>query len=173
MFQIIVYIVLAGLAFTAIHMFDLSRQNIGAAKQLAADKPIIEACKVDRDTAVKANASLQGDIERIGGERDKQSAAVKELSEKMQKQQADKVARLAAAKPRIDALRAESLTLEQRLAANSQGSTCDEKLQNIDRDLRAIIGGVRELPTAAPGSDANKDTSARARAGKGTLRLSQ
>lgn len=174
MFQVIFYLVLAGAAAIAIHTFDLSRQNIGAAKQLAADTPIINACKLDRDTAVKANQSLQGDIARIAGERDQQSAAVRELADKMKQQQADKAARQAAAKPRIDALRADSLTLEQRLALNTEGKTCDEKLANIDRDLRAIVGGSMPEPArAAPSREPGADAAARARAGKGSLRLSQ
>ncbi len=168
MVQIIFYLVLAAAASAAIYGLDRSRQNIGAAKQLAKDQPILEACKVDRDTAVKANQTLQVDVVRIGSERDQQSAAVKELADAMTKQAADRNARLAAAKPRIDALRVDSGTLEQRLAANSEGKSCDEKLANIDRDLRAIGGfGMREL--AVPSAPKPAPTPKQ----KGVLRLSQ
>ncbi len=168
MVQIIFYLVLAVAASAAIYGLDKSRQNIGAAKQLAKDEPILNACKADRDTAVKANEGLQGDLVRLGAERDRQSAAVKDLSDAMQKQQADKLVRVAAAKPRIDALRADSAPLEQRLAANTEGKSCDEKLANVDRDLRAIVGGgVRELPPTPPATTKTPPKQ------KGVLRLSQ
>lgn len=173
MIQIIIYAVLAGLAFAAIHTFDLSRQKIGSDRQLAADKPIIEACKLDRDTAVKANVSLQTDVARIGAERDLQSAAVKKWQDDADARQAEKAKRVAATKQRIDALRAESGTLEQRLAANTEGKTCDEKLSNIDRDLRASVGGVRVVAPATASGDASKNTPPGVGAGKGTLRLSK
>lgn len=172
--QIAIYAAIAGAAWFAIHQFDLSRQNIGAARQLAADKPIIEACKIDRDTAVKANVSLQADVERIAGERDRQNAAVKALGDAAIAQDKARIARQAAAKPRIDALRADSLTLEQRLAANTEGKTCDEKLSNVDRDLRALVGGgVRDVGAATPSRDGSKDATPRPGSGGGTLRLSQ
>ncbi len=174
MFQIIFYIVLAGVAFTAIHMFDLSRQKIGADAQLKADTLILNVCKSDRDIAVNANKDLQADVVRIGAERDQQSAAVNELADAMTKQAAARNAALAAAKPRIAALQADSGTLEQRLAANTEGKSCDEKLANVDRDLRALVGGgVRVVTPAADSREPSKKPPAGTRTGRGTLRLSQ
>lgn len=168
-----IYLALAAGAYLAFTSWTNGIRQEGAAAQLKADTPIIEACKVDRDTAVKANASLQADVKRLAGERDQQSAAVKELADAMAAQQAAKAKRVAADKPRIDALRADTMTLEERLALNTEGKTCDEKLSNIDSDLRAIVGGVRDPGTAATGSKPSPKPSARPSPGKGTLRLSQ
>ncbi len=174
MIRLIIYAVIAAAAFAAIHAFDLSRQKIGSDRQLAQDTPIINACKLDRDTAVKANQSLQGDVARIASERDEQSAAVKALQARTDAAEKDRIARLTAAKPRIAALQADSGTLEQRLALNTEGKTCDEKLSNVDRDLRAIVGGgVRVVAPGANSGDASKNPSPGPRAGRGTLRLSQ
>jgi hypothetical protein len=170
---LLVYAGIAGAAMLAIHSFLNGYKEKGAAEQLAADTPIINACKVDRDTAVKANVSLQSDVARIGAERDTQSAAVRDLQASMAAQEADKIKRQAANRPRIAALQADSGTLEQRLAANTEGKSCDEKLSNIDRDLRAIVGGVRVVAPGATSSDASKNAAPGARPGKGTLRLSQ
>lgn len=171
--QVLIYAAIAGAAWAAIHGFDLSRQKIGADAQLAKDTPIINACKIDRDTAVKANVGLQADVARIGDERDQQSKAVKELQDQMAAQQADKAKRIAAAKPKLDALRTESATLEQRLAANTEGKTCDEKLSNVDRDLRAIVGGVRVVAPGAPSGNASQNVAPGVSAGRGSLRLSK
>jgi hypothetical protein len=158
----------------AIHSFLNGYTKKGAEAQLAADTPIINACKLDRDTAVKANVSLQTDVARIGAERDQQSAAVKDLQAAMAARDAEKVKRQTADRPRIAALQADSGTLEQRLAANTEGKTCDEKLSNVDRDLRAIVGGgVRVVTPAAGSRDANQNPPARPGPGKGVLRLSQ
>lgn len=171
---LIIYGVMAAGAMVAIHSFLNGYKEKGAQEQLAADTPIINACKVDRDTAVKANVSLQTDVVRLGAERDTQSAAVKDLQTTMAAQDAEKLKRQAVNKPKIAALQADSGTLEQRLAANTEGKTCDEKLSNVDRDLRAVVGGgLRDgAPGAASGIPSNKPPAGPG-TGKGTLRLSQ
>jgi hypothetical protein len=168
-----IYGAIAVAAMLAVHSFLNGYKAKGAAEQLAADTPIINACKVNRDAAIDANKGLQSDILRIGSERDTQSAKVKELSDSMAAQQADKAKRQTADRPKIAALQADSGTLEQRLAANTEGKSCDEKLSNIDRDLRATVGGVRVVPAGTPNRDAGKNPPAGPRAGKGTLRLSE
>ena len=169
-----IYGAIAAAAMLAIHSFLNGYKEKGAAEQLAADKPIIEACKVDRDTAVKANASLQVDVKRIGDERDLQSKAVQDLQASMAAKDAEKAKRQAADRPKIAALQSDTLTLEQRLSANTEGKTCDEKLSNVDRDLRAIVGGgVRVVAPGPASSDRSQNAAARARASAGTLRLSK
>lgn len=171
--QIGIYAAIAAAAWFAFHSWENSLRAEGATKQLAADKPIIDACKIDRDTAVKANVSLQADVSRIAGERDEQNKQVQSLADQLKAQKTRQAQMLAAAKPRIDALRVETGTLEERLAANEEGKTCDEKLANVDRDLRASVGGVRSGTTAPASDKRSPQPAARPSAGRGTLRLSQ
>jgi hypothetical protein len=171
--QIAIYAAIAGAAYLAFTSWTDSIRKEGAEAQLKADTPIINACKVDRDTAVKANVSLQADVTRIEGERQKQNDAVQSLADELGEQKKRQAQMLAAAKPRIAALRADSGTLEQRLAANTEGKSCDERLSNVDSDLRAIVGGVRPTGTTPTGNVRSPNPPAGTHSGRGTLRLSK
>lgn len=172
--QILIYAAIAGAAWAAIHGFDLSRQKIGADRQLAQDTPIINACKVDRDTAVKANVSLQTDLARLGDDLGKQNKAVKDLADSMALQLRDKDARIAAQSARLAAYDSDAAAQRIRLAANTKGKTCNETLFNVDADLRAIARQrMRDDGTKAPSDSGNPATPARPDTGKGSLRLSQ
>ncbi len=174
MVQIIVYIVLAGIAFAAIHTFDLSRQKIGADAQLKADAPIINACKTDRDTATKANVSLQTDLQRLAGERETQNAAVADYAKTMARLQQEKDTRIASQAARLKAYDDDAAALRVRLAATTKGATCEQILSSVDRDLRDLASQrMRDTGTQADSDSRGAKPPPGVDSGKGSLRLSK
>lgn len=170
---VIVYAVIAGGALLAIHSFLNGYEEKGAAAQLKADTPIINACKVDRDTATKANASLKLDVDRIAKERDDQSAAVAAQAAEAARLAALKDKALANAQAALKSYAADNASLASVLAAaQPQGKTCAQTLAAVDDNLRTLARKrVQFNPTGPDGDGGNSDGGAGKGAGADTLRI--
>ncbi len=164
-----IYGALAAGAFLAIHSFLGSYEAKGAKAQLEVDTPIINACKTDRDTAVKANVSLQSDLAKLAGEREQQNAAIAAQAAEQTRLEAAKAKALAEAQARLAALGRDNASLASILAAAPKGGqTCEQTLAAVDDNLRSAArqrvrfsppeagnssGGANRAPDQNPGAD--------------------
>jgi hypothetical protein len=168
-----IYAAMAAAALWAVHSFLNGYEEKGAARQLAADKPIIEACKVDRDTAIKANVSLKADVDKIAKERDQQSAAVDAAAKEAARLSALKDKALADARTRLAAYESDNASLSSILAnAQPKGKTCEQTLAAVDDNLRTLARQrVRFQPAETGSNSGSANNSADKSPGSDSLRI--
>jgi chromosome segregation ATPase len=113
----------------------------------------LDACTVDKDTALNANVTLQGNLNTLKAE----IARINALLERMRssgdsaKREAEKS--LAAAQDRLKRLNADNFDLAFVLTKPDPGGTCEQRMARIDDILRGLGNQrVRDHPAKAGGS---------------------
>jgi hypothetical protein len=165
----VLVLIILGAVAGAIHVHD----NKVRAKEAAIWKPRLDAMTKDKETAVAANVSLQGDVARIDQERQLCSAGVQALGNAQKAAETVKAKALLAAGGKIAELSAHRDALEALLTQPATEGTCDERLAKIDAANDAV--GGRRLHDHAPtdGGKRSQDAPADKGAGRDTLRLSK
>lgn len=156
MIQAIFWLVLVGIVTAGGCAFLSHEQGIGAAKQLAADKPVIDACVVDKKKAIDANVSLQADVKRMAGEQAVQNAAVADLQDAYAASLARKTKAQVANQTKLAALQSDQASVIQAAAKSLTGLTCTQVVKKVADDLHQVA--VREYedrpPTQKPAAPA-------------------
>jgi len=150
--QLAIYAALAAAAVAAVMGFLHHQQSIGAEKQLAKDRPIIQACVADRATAI--------------GDRDKALAANKQLADDLTAQnaaaqayydQSERMKRASHAALEAALATGKSLAADEAAArvkamqAVQKGESCEQTLADIYADLRDMaVRKLRDRPGPAP-----------------------
>lgn len=170
--QLGIYAALIGGAWLAIHSFLGGYEAKGAAKQMAADKVVLEQVKTERDTAVSANVRLQLDVKRNAGETLACNQRVNDILTHGQTAKAAKDAALKAAGPRINSLSNQIAQLETALIASKQKPevSCEKALAKAGEAIVPVAAGrLRDDSTGSSGGVGGK-TSAPVNPGSHALR---
>lgn len=154
MFTLIAWIVGAVALLAMLHGFDVSRQNIGRDKQIALDKPIIEAAQKSRDAAIQANTGLQADLQNLDLERKLCSSQVDRLIAQAARLRAAQDKRKPADDKQLAMISAEESELRTTLGLPDPGGTCEQKLARRDAVLRKLAEQrVRDFPKGPTPTD--------------------
>lgn len=153
---LIIYGAMAAAAWVAVNSFLNGYEEKGAAKQMAADKIVLEAVKGDRDTALAANLTLQGDVKKNAAE----TATCNKIVVDMQKNGVNAAAIQAAARreaaPKIASLNARIVGLEGALDAlkrNKPEVSCAKALSKAGAAVVDTADGrLRDAGPAAAGN---------------------
>jgi len=174
MIQLVIYGVIAAVLMGGAYAVRSSIEDKGAAKQLAIDKPIIEACQAAKKVAEGANDSLRVDLAKLTAERDAQSEAVAELGERTKAALLEREKAIAFSRGQANVLKADADALRARLAKPpTKGASCEQTLTSIDGTLRELaVRRLRDHPPAAGGSGAGGSPAANQDPGSGSVRIS-
>jgi hypothetical protein len=150
--QLIFYGILAATVIGGAWAFLSHEQGIGAAKQLAKDQPVMEACVADKKTALDANATLKADVDRMAAEQAAQNEAVS----KLEKSSRDAIARAAKAQAgnasKVAALESDQAQLFRQAAGTlAKGLSCPQAGAVVTGDIHLFATReVRDRPPTAP-----------------------
>lgn len=148
--SLILYAILAAVALGAIYGVDLSRQKVGADKQMAKDAIVYNACVKDKDAAVTANASLQIDVEKYRGTVELQNKAVDRLATVSKAMLDAQVKGAIKVQEKTAILSREKADLDAALRDRGDSGTCDQRLARMGAMLRdAMKQQNRDHPEAA------------------------
>lgn len=148
--SLILCAILAAVALGGMYAVDLSRQKVGAEKQLAKDTVVFNACVKDRDAAVTANASLQNDIEKYRVLVVEQNKAMDKMVDVSKAMRTAQVKGAIQAQDKIKALSLEKIDLDAALRDRGDSGTCDQRLARVSAMLReAMRQQARDHPEKA------------------------
>lgn len=159
-------------ALGTVYGIDHSRQKIGMEKQLAIDQPILAECATtfnapkpkdcalamraavaNAKTATEANATLQQDLQKLAGERQRCSDEVARLAAQSARMRMATAVRKPVEEQKVATLDLEKAELLAALGLADKGGTCEQQLARSAALWKKVAERrARDFPQPPPGS---------------------
>ena len=133
-------------------------KKMGVDAQLAIDKPIMAACATDRDKAIAANVSLQGDVKRMGEEQAAQNEAVNALRERTEAAIARSAKAQSGNAAKVRMLESDQAMIFKQAAGALKGLSCPQVVTKLTDELHGLA--VREFGDRPPVAEQPKPAKA-------------